>query len=253
MESYCKDLILDSDNVFKTDVVITQSELASIDQVLWDYYFEIHTCFEFINGCNEEYIKQRVYKVLYDSLLMLDYSEVETLSTSAKVALDYYRNEMKAFKDLKMPVKMYFAGHSHIDVAWHWPLKETVRKVSRTFSSMLRLMEQYDSFKFCQSMPVLYEMAKEYIKKIPNIHFGVGGIVTFKNAKKLVEVVEKIDLKYFLTETDAPYLTPVPFRGKQNEPSYLIYVINKISELKNMNEVKVEEILFENAREFFDL
>lgn len=98
-----------------------------------------------------------------------------------------------------------------------------------------------------------YEMAKEYIKKIPNIHFGVGGIVTFKNAKKLVEVVEKIDLKYFLTETDAPYLTPVPFRGKQNEPSYLIYVINKISELKNMNEVKVEEILFENAREFFDL
>lgn len=98
-----------------------------------------------------------------------------------------------------------------------------------------------------------YGMAKEYIKKIPNIHFGVGGIVTFKNAKKLVEVVEKIDLKYFLTETDAPYLTPVPFRGKQNEPSYLIYVINKISELKNMNEVKVEEILFENAREFFDL
>lgn len=69
----------------------------------------------------------------------------------------------------------------------------------------------------------------------------------------MVEVVEKIDLKYFLTETDAPYLTPVPFRGKQNEPSYLIYVINKISELKNMNEVKVEEILFENAREFFDL
>lgn len=120
-----------------------------------------------------------------------------------------------------------------------------------TFDILCQYAKDMKVYLHCYSGP--YEMAKEYIKKIPNIHFGVGGIVTFKNAKKLVEVVEKIDLKYFLTETDAPYLTPVPFRGKQNEPSYLIYVINKISELKNMNEVKVEEILFENAREFFDL
>lgn len=120
-----------------------------------------------------------------------------------------------------------------------------------TFDILCQYAQDMKVYLHCYSGS--YEMAKEYIKKIPNIHFGVGGIVTFKNAKKLVEVVAKIDLKYFLTETDAPYLTPVPFRGKQNEPSYLIYVINKISELKNMNEVKVEEILFENAREFFDL
>ena len=120
-----------------------------------------------------------------------------------------------------------------------------------TFDILCQYAQDMKVYLHCYSGS--YEMAKEYIKKIPNIHFGVGGIVTFKNAKKLVEVVDKIDLKYFLTETDAPYLTPVPFRGKQNEPSYLIYVINKISELKNMNEVKVEEILFENAREFFDL
>ena len=120
-----------------------------------------------------------------------------------------------------------------------------------TFDILCQYAQDMKVYLHCYSGS--YEMAKEYIKKIPNIHFGVGGIVTFKNAKKLVEVVEKIDLKYFLTETDAPYLTPAPFRGKQNEPSYLIYVINKISELKNMNEVKVEEILFENAREFFDL
>ena len=120
-----------------------------------------------------------------------------------------------------------------------------------TFDILCQYAQDMKVYLHCYSGS--YEMAKEYIKKIPNIHFGVGGIVTFKNAKKLVEVFEKIDLKYFLTETDAPYLTPVPFREKQNEPSYLIYVINKISELKNMNEVKVEEIIFENAREFFDL
>ncbi len=165
-----------------------------------------------------------------------------------------------------------------IGLDYHYPINETEKNNQKDiFISQICLAKKLnlpivihsrdadkDTFdilcQYAQDMKVYlhcyygsYEMAKEYIKKIPNIHFGVGGIVTFKNAKKLVEVVEKIDLKYFLTETDAPYLTPVPFRGKQNEPSYLIYVINKISELKNMNEVKVEEILFENAREFFDL
>ena len=165
-----------------------------------------------------------------------------------------------------------------IGLDYHYPINETEKNNQKDiFISQICLAKKLnlpivihsrdadkDTFyilcQYAQDMKVYlhcysgsYEMAKEYIKKIPNIYFGVGGIVTFKNAKKLVEVVEKIDLKYFLTETDAPYLTPVPFRGKQNEPSYLIYVINKISELKNMNEVKVEEILFENAREFFDL
>lgn len=166
VESYCKDLILDSDNAFKTDVVITQSEIASIDRAVWDYYFEIKTGFEFIEGCTEEYTKQRVFKVIYDSLLKLDCLSREALSSSVADAMSYYLEGMKQFKNLKMPVEMYFAGHSHIDVAWHWPLKETVRKVSRTFSSMLRLMEQYDEFKFCQSMPVLYEMAKKYYPEV---------------------------------------------------------------------------------------
>lgn len=166
VESYCKDLILDSDNVFKCDVCITQSELAAINRPVWDYYFEIKTGLEFIDGCPEEYTRQRVLNLLYRSLLELDYSDEETLKASIPGALKTYLDGMAEYKDLKMPVEMYFAGHSHIDVAWHWPLKETVRKVSRTFSSMLRLMEQYPEFKFCQSMPVLYEMAKKYYPEV---------------------------------------------------------------------------------------
>ncbi|WP_313180136.1 alpha-mannosidase [Lacrimispora sp.] len=166
IESYCKDLILDSDNVFKSDVAITQSEIAAVNRPAWEYYFEIKTGFEFILGCTEEYTRQRTLHVLYDSLLKLDYSDEEALSASLLKAMDAYLDGIAEYKDLKMPVKMLFAGHSHIDVAWHWPLKETVRKVSRTFSSMLRLMEQYEDFKFCQSMPVLYEMAKEYYPEL---------------------------------------------------------------------------------------
>lgn len=166
IETYCKDLILDSDNAFKTDVVITQSELAAVSQKIWDCYFEIKTGYEFISGCKEEYTRKRVLKLIYDALLKLDYSEEWTLEESAGNVLEAYLREIEQYRDLKMPVKMVFAGHSHIDVAWHWPLKETVRKVSRTFSSMLRLMEQYDDFQFCQSMPVLYEMAKRYYPEV---------------------------------------------------------------------------------------
>ncbi len=165
-EIYCKDLIMDSDNAFKTDVVITQSETAAVCQDVWDYYFAVSTAFVFIDGCPEEYTRQRVLQVIYDSLLLLDYREEETLHESLKAASRAFEEGMEEYAHLKMPVKMYFAGHSHIDVAWHWPLKETVRKVTRTFSSMLRLMEQYPDFKFCQSMPVLYEMAKEYAPEL---------------------------------------------------------------------------------------
>ena len=166
VETYCKDLILDSGNAFKTDVVITQSELAAIDQSAWDCYFELKTGYEFIRGCGEEYTRQRVLHLIYDAMLKLNYADEETFSGSAEEARLQYLEKIASYKDLKMPVKMVFAGHSHIDVAWHWPLKETVRKVSRTFSSMLRLMEQYDDFKFCQSMPVLYEMAKRYYPEV---------------------------------------------------------------------------------------
>ena len=86
-----------------------------------------------------------------------------------------------------------------------------------------------------------------------NMKFGIGGVLTFKNAKKLVEVVNTIDLEDMLLETDSPYLTPEPFRGKTNEPYNIIYVAKKIAELKNVSTEKVLEITTKNAIEHFDL
>ncbi len=86
-----------------------------------------------------------------------------------------------------------------------------------------------------------------------NMKFGIGGVLTFKNAKKLVEVVNTINLEDMLLETDSPYLTPEPFRGKPNEPYNIIYVAKKIAELKNVSTEKVLEITTKNATEHFDL
>ena len=95
------------------------------------------------------------------------------------------------------------------------------------------------------------EMAKRF-KKF-NIKFGIGGVLTFKNSSKLKEVVKELDLSDLLLETDSPYLTPEPYRGKKNEPSYTKYVAEAISKIKEVEYEKVLEITTKNAISQFDL
>jgi len=82
-------------------------------------------------------------------------------------------------------------------------------------------------------------------------YFGIGGVVTFKNAKKLVEILPKIPLEKILLETDGPYLTPHPHRGERNEPLYTTFVLNRISELLNIEKEKLENIILKNTKSLF--
>lgn len=95
------------------------------------------------------------------------------------------------------------------------------------------------------------EMAREFIKL--GYKIGIGGVVTFKNAKKLCEIVENIDIKDILIETDSPYLTPEPFRGQRNEPKNVYFVALKIAELKGMALEEVIKETYKNAINEFDL
>ena len=95
------------------------------------------------------------------------------------------------------------------------------------------------------------EMAKNFIKL--NATFGIGGVLTFKNEKKLKEIVKELDLKYFVLETDSPYLTPEPYRGHTNEPKNIYYVAQKIAELKEKNIKEILEITTQNAIKQFDI
>ena len=83
-----------------------------------------------------------------------------------------------------------------------------------------------------------------------NFKLGIGGVVTFKNSG-LDKVVEQIDLKHLVLETDSPYLAPVPYRGQRNESSYIRIIANKIAEIKNCNVGVVAEITTKNAIEIF--
>jgi len=93
------------------------------------------------------------------------------------------------------------------------------------------------------------EMALEFIKM--GYYIGVGGVVTFKNAKKLKETVEAIPLEKILLETDCPYMAPEPHRGKRNSSLYLPYVIEEIARIKGVTTEEVERVTEENARKLF--
>jgi TatD DNase family protein len=95
-----------------------------------------------------------------------------------------------------------------------------------------------------------YEHANEIIGA--GFYLGIGGVLTYKNAG-LAEVLTKIDLQNLVLETDAPYLTPVPFRGKRNESSYLKYIIEKLAEVKNCSIEEVAAITSANAEKIFSL
>lgn len=95
------------------------------------------------------------------------------------------------------------------------------------------------------------EIAKEYVKN--GFYIGVGGVVTFKNGKKMKEVVKATPIERILLETDCPYLAPEPYRGKRNSSIYLNRVAEEIGQLKGMTGKEVIEVTEQNAKELFGI
>lgn len=122
---------------------------------------------------------------------------------------------------------------------------------------------------FDEVMEIVMEYANDYTKAVfhcfsgtveqaqkvvdlGNFKLGIGGVVTFKNAG-LDKVVEAIDLKHLVLETDAPYLAPMPYRGKRNEPDYLLLIAKKIAEIKNISMEEVAAITTQNSIDVFGI
>lgn len=99
----------------------------------------------------------------------------------------------------------------------------------------------------CFGYPV--EMAERFVKL--GLYVGVGGVVTFKNARKLKEVVERIPIERIVLETDCPYMAPVPKRGTRNDPRNLPYVVEEIAALRQMDPAEVIRITTENAKRVY--
>jgi TatD DNase family protein len=158
-----------------------------------------------------------------------------------EIGLDFYRD--KTFVH-----EQYESFRWQIELA----LKKNIPIVIHTRNAMqetINVVKEYKNIRgIFHCFSGSYESAKEIIKA--GFYLGIGGVVTYKNAG-LAEVLQKIDLQYLVLETDSPYLTPVPFRGKRNEPSYLKYVIEKVAEIKNVSVEEVAEVTTKNAAAVF--
>ena len=95
------------------------------------------------------------------------------------------------------------------------------------------------------------EMAKQFMDM--GFYLGIGGVVTFSNARKLQEVVEYMPMDKMVIETDCPYMSPVPNRGKRNDSFNLPYVVNKVAEIKGISPTEVIDITCENAKNVYGI
>lgn len=112
-----------------------------------------------------------------------------------------------------------------------------------------------DEFKDIRGVMHCYSYTVETARELMKLdyYFGIGGVVTFSNAKKLVEAVKEIPIDRILLETDCPYLAPTPHRGERNSSIYLPLIVDKIAELKGMSYDDVVNQTYENAKIFFNI
>lgn len=160
-----------------------------------------------------------------------------------EIGLDYYWTKKNKAKQIKIFKDMLnLAKINNLPVIIH----------SRdAFNDTYNILKEYNIVGIMHCFQGSVETAKLYSKL--GFLIGIGGILTFKNAKKLVEIVEELPIDCFSTETDSPYLTPEPYRGSKNKPYYVKQIIEKIAEIKSMNVKDVEDNIASNIMSKFDL
>ena len=171
--------------------------------------------------------------------------ELEKIVAVGEIGLDYYwDNESHDIQKNWFIRQLEIAREKRLPVIIH-----SREAAADTMDIMCEYAAGMSAVIHCYSYSV--EMAKEYVKM--GYYIGIGGVVTFKNAKKLKNVVEEIPLTSIVLETDCPYLAPEPYRGKRNSSLYLPYVAEKIAELKGVSEEEVIRQTEENSRILYNL
>ena len=171
--------------------------------------------------------------------------DLEKIVAVGEIGLDYYwDNESHDVQKKWFIRQLELAKKKDMPVIIHSrEAAADTMEIMRGYASGMRAVIH------CYSYSV--EMAREYVKM--GYYIGIGGVVSFKNAKKLVNVVKEIPLTSIVLETDCPYLSPVPYRGKRNSSLYLPYVAEKIAEIKGVNIEEVVRQTEENSRMLYDL
>lgn len=215
-----------------------------------------------VNGCNKktnmevlELVKK--YDILYGAL-----------GIQPEEIVDYSDDSIKFIEEHINDNKIIAVGEIGLD--YHYDIDKEKQK--EMFRRQLDIASKYNKPVIIHSRDCIqetYNILKSYdlrgvmhcysgsvemAHKFNKIGFllGIGGICTFKNARKVIDVIRDVSLEYILLETDSPYLAPVPYRGKKNEPSFIPIIANKIAEIKGVSIDEVAVTTTSNANSLFD-
>ena len=180
-----------------------------------------------------------------DFLFLENHLNDEKIVGIGEIGLDYhYENDFEKQKEVFIR-QIYLANRFHKTMVIH-----SRDAIEDTYNLLKKYKDEAIKVDIhCYSSSL--EMAKRFIPL--NAMFGIGGVVTFKNSKVLKEVVEHLPLEYLLLETDSPFLSPEPLRGTKNEPYNILYIAQKIAEIKNISLETVLRQTTLNATYQFDL
>jgi len=175
--------------------------------------------------------------------IVSDWLERRPFAAIGEIGLDFYHSvEFKVQQEIAFKIQI------------EWAIAKDLPIVIHSRSSMdecIKMIAQHGRGK-ARGIFHCFGGDERQAKKVIELGFylGIGGVVTYKNAG-LAKIVEETPLEYLVLETDAPYLSPVPFRGKRNESSYIVHVAQKIAELKGISIEEVDEITTTNAKKIF--
>lgn len=215
------------------------------------------------NGCdlpsNEEAIElsnkyQNIYAAIgfhpafadkisdHDYCLLEEQIKNKKVIAIGEIGLDYYYNCNKDIQKRVFEKQLMIAQKYNIPVIVH---------NREATSDIYSLIKKYN----VRGIIHCFNENKVWAQKFIDLGFllGVNGIITFKNAETLREVIKDISLEYIVLETDAPFLTPAPFRGQKNSPLYLKYICQKLAEIKENTYYEVAKQTTANVKRLFDL
>ena len=231
------------------EVVITRAKLASVDEII-------------VVGMYEE-ANQKALALTkqYHNI----YASVGLHPSYVEEGIDFSLLEAQLLDE-----KVVALGEIGIDLYW---VKDNLDKQVMYFKKQIELAIKHELpiiVHSRNSSSEIYEVLKEYKGRVTGVmhcfsddmswanqflnlgfYIGIGGVVTFKNAKEVKEVAKNVPLDRLLVETDSPYLAPTPHRGKKNEPAFTAYVLEEISNLRQMSIENLDDITTQNTKRLF--
>ena len=177
---------------------------------------------------------------------IISYLREEKVKAIGEIGLDYYWNEPE--RELQ---QYWFRRQLQLAHEYNLPVIIHSRDAAADTYRIMKEERAADLKGVIHCYSYTKETARDYLQW--NYYFGIGGVITFQNAKKLKEAVEYIPLENILLETDSPYLSPVPYRGKRNSPLNLPFVAEEIAKIKGISAQEVIKVTTENTKKLYGL